>query len=561
MKKRFALLLAVFMTFFCTLPTSALDRSLLDSMITRAAGYTTGERNALIQNVAVFSGAEENLEIVCRQIDEQNGMVYSILKPTIDQLGADCVKAMLRSIVSFGCENVQNVLYAYADAKTKPEPMEVSAVVKRAMNVLKAAFSQANERLATMLEEDGINESVMAYMTKTLFKNVKNAELFSYNRNQGNFSVYSFSDTFVASLNKTWENVDLGGEKVEAEKLINSLAVLFNTYTGSEEGYQLAQGLSELGLCKIVAKESGNGGNNGGGKVPGGTVNNGEITPPDSSEKIIYEKADSFDGLTDELRDNGILIRVGIKTDSGIDTEKTFEHQTLLRFTLSGENLMLYRFENAQLIPVKYTAMTETGFAALLTRGGEYVVKDAPYSFDDVSGWSKQYVEGLKLRGVIDGKAEGMFLPNASITREEFVKLVVELFGMNDTGAVCNFEDVAENSWYYSYVANAATKGLINGVGEGKFGVGQKIKRQDMAKIICSVLAKQGIEADGQTEKFADDDKIAEYARESVLAMRGLNIISGDDNGNFNPEQFASRQEAAKMISQMLSVYIQRTGK
>ena len=82
-----------------------------------------------------------------------------------------------------------------------------------------------------------------------------------------------------------------------------------------------------------------------------------------------------------------------------------------------------------------------------------------------------------------------------------------------------------------------------------------------MAKIICGVLEKQGVRAQQTAEVFADDSAIADYAKESVLAMRSLGIISGDENGNFNPNQFASRQEAAKMISQMLGVYIRNAGK
>lgn len=562
MKKKLALFLAAVMTFFGSLSASALDRSLMDSMITRVSAYSAEERNALIQNMAVFAGAEANLEIVCRQIDEQSGMVYSMLKPTVDQLGADCVKALLRSVVSFGCENVQNVLYAYADAKTEPEPMTISDTVKRAMQVLKTAFSESNENLGEMLAADGINESVLAYMTKTLFQNVKYEELFGYRRSDGMFYIYSYSTEFANSLDKTWAEVDLGGETVEAEKLLNSLAVIFNTYTGSEEGYQLAQGLSELGLCKIMKSEGGNsgtGGGNGGATTPSGTVNKGEVS--DATEKIVYEQAEAFEGLTEELRENGVLIRVGKETNGAIDTEVSFDKKTLLRFELTGQNLMLFRFENGQLTPVKETVMTENGFLALLSRGGEYLVKDMPYCFEDVSGWSKQYVEGLKQRGVIDGKAEGSFFPNDSITREEFVKLVVELFEMKDESAVCDFADVAEGRWYYSHVASAAASGVVNGVGNGCFGVGQKIKRQDMAKIIYGVLEKKGISASETAEAFADNDSIADYAKNAVSAMRALGILSGDENGNFNPEQFATRQEAAKMISEMLRVFVQSAGR
>ena len=223
---------------------------------------------------------------------------------------------------------------------------------------------------------------------------------------------------------------------------------------------------------------------------------------------------------------------------------------------------MMYRFENGALTPVKYSAVTDGGYVALIERGGYYVVKDMSYAFDDVAGWSRPFVEGLYLRGIISGKGEAVFMPGESITREEFVKLVVELFGLTDKNASVDFTDVDPNAWYYPYVATAASKNIVNGIGDGKFGVGQKIKRQDMAKIIEGVLASQGIKgASAAPDTFADFASVSDYARESVLAVCGLGIVNGDENKNFNPNHFATREEAAKMIYGMLTAYLQSMGK
>lgn len=188
---------------------------------------------------------------------------------------------------------------------------------------------------------------------------------------------------------------------------------------------------------------------------------------------------------------------------------------------------------------------------------GVYVVKSLSYPFADANGWGKSFIAALYNRGIINGKSETAFEPDASITREEFVKLVVELFDLNDTALKVDFKDVAEGAWYYSYVASAYENNIVSGIGENMFGTGQKIKRQDMAKIINTVLEANGIRADkASSSVFKDYGTISDYAKDHVLAIYGLGIISGDDNGNFNPNQFATRQEAAKMVYGMLTAYV-----
>ena len=55
---------------------------------------------------------------------------------------------------------------------------------------------------------------------------------------------------------------------------------------------------------------------------------------------------------------------------------------------------------------------------------------------------------------------------------------------------------------------------------------------------------------------FHDAAQIASYATEPVSMLVRLGIINGDDLGNFNPQNNATRQEAAKLIYGMLSLYV-----
>ncbi len=53
---------------------------------------------------------------------------------------------------------------------------------------------------------------------------------------------------------------------------------------------------------------------------------------------------------------------------------------------------------------------------------------------------------------------------------------------------------------------------------------------------------------------FDDEEQIADYAAEAVDAMQKAGIINGMDNNEFQPQGTATREQAAKMISVLLSL-------
>ena len=64
----------------------------------------------------------------------------------------------------------------------------------------------------------------------------------------------------------------------------------------------------------------------------------------------------------------------------------------------------------------------------------------------------------------------------------------------------------------------------------------------------------QQINQDQQDEKqkedfFADNEQIAEYAKEAVYVMKASAIINGSGDNQFLPKNRATRAEAAKIIA------------
>ena len=170
--------------------------------------------------------------------------------------------------------------------------------------------------------------------------------------------------------------------------------------------------------------------------------------------------------------------------------------------------------------------------------------------FGDVpaDSWYYNYVKDLKNKGIVSGDDNGNFNPSANVTREEFVKMLVIASGVTASGNEVNFNDVNADAWYYEYVKAAVNAGIVNGVSDTQFGSGTRISRQDMAVMLYRILKAEGKTYAVSSDKFADDDKIADYAKEAVYAMKEAGILSGAD-GYYNPVNALTRAESAKVIS------------
>lgn len=175
--------------------------------------------------------------------------------------------------------------------------------------------------------------------------------------------------------------------------------------------------------------------------------------------------------------------------------------------------------------------------------------------FSDLSGfeWAEEAIENLRERNIVSGKEEGRFCPEQRVLREEFVKMVMEGLQFADLYGEFELQDVKESDWYYSWVKNAYLSGIVNGVSEQAFGSGQEISRQDMAVIIYNALNKKGIILENASSReFGDELDISGYAAVAVSALSGTNIIQGDEAGNFNPTDSATRAEAAVIINNVI---------
>lgn len=179
------------------------------------------------------------------------------------------------------------------------------------------------------------------------------------------------------------------------------------------------------------------------------------------------------------------------------------------------------------------------------------------YVFDDLDGveWAREPICKLAEMGVLRGKEYRLFYPNDNITREEFVKMLTVAYKLNIENKTAKFTDVNADDWFMPYVAAALENGIVNGVSDDMFGTGQNITRQDLAVMAYNAALKNGVEFNTEdVQKFSDDDKISDYAKTAVYALKSQDIVNGIDGKNFAPRDTATRAEAAKILYALISL-------
>lgn len=179
------------------------------------------------------------------------------------------------------------------------------------------------------------------------------------------------------------------------------------------------------------------------------------------------------------------------------------------------------------------------------------------YVFDDLDGveWAREPICKLAEMGVLRGKEYRLFYPNDNITREEFVKMLTVAYKLNIENKTDKFTDVNADDWFMPYVAAALENGIVNGVSDDMFGTGQNITRQDLAVMAYNAALKNGVEFNTEgVQKFSDDDKISDYAKTAVYALKSQDIVNGIDSKNFAPQDTATRAEAAKILYALISL-------
>jgi len=188
-----------------------------------------------------------------------------------------------------------------------------------------------------------------------------------------------------------------------------------------------------------------------------------------------------------------------------------------------------------------------------------YIVPEI--EFHDLSGaeWARSAVMYLAEKGVVSGKAKNVFAPSDLVTRGEFLKMLTCALSLSATGSVSGFEDV-KGHWAEKYISAAVEAGIAHGVSDTSFAPDLTITREMGASFIIRGLEFKNMNTEPDTNIFADDNDISDYAKDSVYGLKNTGIMSGVGDNRFNPKGNMTRAEAARAIYALM-IYTEEVGK
>ncbi|WP_352406887.1 S-layer homology domain-containing protein [Acetoanaerobium noterae] len=181
-------------------------------------------------------------------------------------------------------------------------------------------------------------------------------------------------------------------------------------------------------------------------------------------------------------------------------------------------------------------------------------------TFDDIKyHTSKSKIEVLAERGIISGKTETVFEPDATMTRAEFASIIVRALGVSGN-KIQKFIDVSDEKWYAKAVGTAYSYGIISGESANVFNPNDSITREQAAVMITKAAKLTGLdtEVDEATlrdtlAQFSDYTASSSWARQALAFCYKENILKQEDI-NIRSKEPVKRYEVSEMVYNLLKV-------
>ncbi len=179
--------------------------------------------------------------------------------------------------------------------------------------------------------------------------------------------------------------------------------------------------------------------------------------------------------------------------------------------------------------------------------------------FTDVpaSYWAADYIYALADRKLVNGMGGSTFQPLTTMTRAMFVTVLGRMSSVKTSSySSGTFSDVPTGEWYSPYVAWASKKGIVTGYDDGTFRPNDPITREQMALIIVRYIDFAGLSLSDKNaaSEFTDAELISAWALEAVERAQRLGLITGRENGAFDPKGTANRAEVCTVLYRLISM-------
>ena len=147
-------------------------------------------------------------------------------------------------------------------------------------------------------------------------------------------------------------------------------------------------------------------------------------------------------------------------------------------------------------------------------------------SFNDVeqSHWAYTYIDELSNEEVVNGYEDGTYRPSQTITKAEYLKLLVSTVASSKENDKMKAEMLNYTNWYEPYLKFALEEGILEGYTSEE--MSQPVSRAEMAKMLVGFAKYVGLKTPTPNEldpnleyTFKEVTENNSYTDEEILAM------------------------------------------
>jgi hypothetical protein len=156
---------------------------------------------------------------------------------------------------------------------------------------------------------------------------------------------------------------------------------------------------------------------------------------------------------------------------------------------------------------------------------------------DSAAHWAKESIEKAVGKGYVDGYEDRTFRPDLSVTRAEFVKMVVTALKLSVNGKA------SDGEWYLPYVNVAVGAGIHRWSDFSSGDWNTPITRQEMSRMIVRA-----------TDKELQKPDAAKSDSELMYLAAKAGLIQGLSGGQLGESEATTRAQSVTVIERILTV-------
>lgn len=187
---------------------------------------------------------------------------------------------------------------------------------------------------------------------------------------------------------------------------------------------------------------------------------------------------------------------------------------------------------------------------------------DVP-NYDD---WAHEGIDYVVSQGMFQGVGSGQFNPEGMMTRAMLVTVLWRNEGSLSVTEPMPFTDVPANAWYAKAVLWAYSVGIMKGVGDGLFAPDAYLTREEIVTVMYRYAYFKGANVFDSTSLrgYADASSVSSWA-ESAMQWAVVNqIIKGSPNDQGKlclfPGNVSNRAQVAALLMRLVRDYLPAHG-